>query len=304
MAKKFGYDCPDFRGGELEFRKRADQSNINKLDAKRFWQGENVVYDVELRSIESYTKSTLDSFFRAKRDSEVSSKELESMWDSIRNQIAGYYTKYDESGGQLLTPNKEKYIQRTLKKSYGLGPAFNILLWLAICLEILVIVIQTVAMSIAEGGFIDIPAIVIAIFMGILLAIGGWLVGMFLASWWFEHELDKNQISEMHIGPKDWAIFAIGIVLILFVGLARMFAGGGIYALIVSIVLGSLVAILKGFKDYFEGMRCFMGSFRFAYFKKEASRMHEDRLKDYYQMFTDIARETAGRYNVIIKEEG
>lgn len=300
MAKKFGYMCPEFRGEELEFGKRADHSNISKAISHRFWQGSNVIYEVELDSIKRHMDIILDEFFRKRRDSQVSSRELDEQWSSLQKQIQGYYTSHNVS----LSPNKENYIKKTLKRSYGLGLAFTVLLWLAILLEIFVIVAQTVAMGIAEGGFVDTPAIVVAIFMGILLAIGGWLVGMFLAVWWFEHELDRNNISEAHVGPAHWFMLAIGIVLIAFVAVARMLAGGGIYAFLVSVILGALVAILKGFKDYFEGMRCFVGRLRLDYFKKEASRMHEDRIKEYMQTFYDIARAKASQYNVVIKEEG
>lgn len=300
MAKKFGYQCPEFRGEELTFGNRAEHFNINKVTSSRFWQGSNVIYEVEFDSIKRHMEAVLDEFFRKKRDSQVSSKELEQQWLSLQKQIESFYTQSDVK----LTPNKEIFVKRTLKKGYGLGLAFTVLLWLAILLEMFVIVAQTVAMSIAEGGFVDVPAIVVAIFMGILLAIGGWLVGIFLSVWWFEHELDRNNISEKHLGPSHWFMLAIGIVLIAFVGIARMFAGGGVYALLVSVILGALVAILKGFKDYFDGMRCFVGSLRLDYFKKEASRLHEDRLKDYEYIFYDIARTKANQYNVVIKEEG
>ncbi len=300
MAKKFGYECPSFKGEELKFGDRAVQSNISKSLSKRFWQGDNVIYEVEFETIKGHMRSSLDEFFRKRRGEAVDIKEIEELWKSLRKQIIDYYGTFIED--KTLTPNKEKYIEKNLKKSYSLGPAFNAMFWLAVALEIFVIIAQSVAVSLAEGGYVDVPVIVIALFMGILLAIGGWLVGTFLATWWFERELDSNNISEEHLKPAHWFMLAIGMVLILFVGLARMFAGGGTYAFVISVILGALVSILKGFKDYFEGMRCFMGSLRLSFFRKQATRLHEDRIGGYHQTFLDTVREIANRYNIVLKE--
>ncbi len=296
MAKKFGYECPEFKGEELEVPNRATSRNINKSMARDFWRGENVVYEIEREAIQRQMEIMLDSLLRKYRDSKVEAGEVENLWESLKKQITGYYQKEEDS--KRLTPKKESYVKKNLRKGYGLGVAFNILLWIAIVLEIVVLVAQTIAISFSEGGYIDYPSIIVAFFMGILLAVGGWLVGIFLSVWWFDNELDRNGIAEEHMRPAHWFFLIMGIVLIVFVAMLRFFAGGGVYALILTLILGFLVAILKAFKDYFDGMRCFVGSLRMDYFKKEASRLHEDRIKEYRQTFYDTVEKLKSKYNV------
>ncbi|MEM1542988.1 MAG: hypothetical protein QXV82_10195 [Ignisphaera sp.] len=110
MAKKFGYECPEFKGEELEFPNRATSRNINKSMARDFWRGENVVYEIEREAIQRQMEIMLDSLLRKYRDSKVEAGEVENLWESLKKQITGYYQKEEDS--KRLTPKKESYVKK------------------------------------------------------------------------------------------------------------------------------------------------------------------------------------------------
>ncbi|MGC8852717.1 MAG: hypothetical protein ACP5P0_03830, partial [Hydrogenobacter sp.] len=75
----------------------------------------------------------------------------------------------------------------------------------------------------------------------------------------------------------------IGIVLISFVAIVRFVAGGGPQALVVTVILGLVVAVLEAAKEYHKAYRCFIGNLREKAFILEASDMHD--LNQYQSFF-------------------
>lgn len=299
---KLNFKCPKFRGEELKFNKRASTQHINKRNEERFWSGvENVIYEIESDTIKKHIESTLKNLFEEKKEKEIELKEIDNKWEYIKRDIEQYYQRQERE----LSPNEESFIQKNKGKSYGAGVALTIAFLFAVALEIIVMIAQSVAIALSEGGYIDYPSIVVALFMGVLLAIGGWSVGRFLGPWWFDNELDRNNLAQYaSLERKDWFFLGLGIVLVLFVGIMRFVAGGGIYALAVTLILGSMVAILEASREYYGGMRCFLGQLRLEYLIIDATKKHIINMDQYKQFFYNKVDELSRVYKVKIIKEG
>ena len=125
MAKRFGYDCPDFVGEELTFGRRAEATNISPVKVKSFWAGENVLYGLEREVILKELKKEAEELVRKSKEAGSLNWDIVlQKWDSLEKRIkASYIDDEDEK----LTAGKEEYTKRNLHKSYNVGLTFKIL---------------------------------------------------------------------------------------------------------------------------------------------------------------------------------
>lgn len=291
MAK--AYECPEPRGHLLEYKKRATMEHINRYDAIRFWRGENVILEIEKRTIEKALQNM------AREAVSLSEEQVKAMWENeIRPVIIKEYTEPSPTSIKSMEETYREYIEKNIGKSYSVGLIFKILFFLAVLLEIAIMVIQTVFM-VAGGEYVEITPMLMAVFYGLLLALGGWLTGMFFGTWVFDTHLEKNHMAgaaESQLSPLHWFLLTGGIALILFVAIVRAVFGGGLLAFLITLILGLVVTTLKAFWDYYDKLRCFNGVYRLAYFSGLASREHAKNMDRYKEVFFEAVRKQKEQY--------
>lgn len=303
MAKRFGYDCPNFIGEELPFGERAKASNINVIKAKSFWQGENVIYDIEREVIVRELKKEAEELVRKFRDAgKLDWETVLQRWRSLEARIKTMYTVVDETDKKVLSSKKEEYTEKNLKKSYSVGTVFKVLTFVFILIETIVMLLSSIPQGLEEGVSPDFMVIGFAIFLAVFLAGGGWLVGSFLSVFIFDKHLESNNIAEKHLTTIHWLLLVGGSIMIVAIAITRL-VGGGFGLFLFTLILGFIISVMKAFWDYYDGLRCFTGSLRISYFKKLSSKSHEDALKSYYNnVFFDEVKLQAEKEGVIIEE--
>ncbi|MCS6958379.1 MAG: hypothetical protein RMK75_08010, partial [Aquificaceae bacterium] len=239
MAKRFGYDCPDFVGEELTFGRRAEATNISPVKAKSFWAGENVLYGLEREVILKGLKKEAEELVRKFKEAGSLNWDIVlQKWDSLKMQIKTSYTGADRK----LTTEKEEYTKRNLQKSYNVGMVFKILTFVFILIETIVMLGSSVPQGLEEGSSPDFVVVGFSLLLAIFLAGGGWLVGMFLSILMFDRHLKANNIGEKDlITVVHWLLLIGGFLLILFISITRLVAGGfGLF--LFTIILGLIIS--------------------------------------------------------------
>ncbi|MCX7873203.1 MAG: hypothetical protein N2327_02055 [Caldimicrobium sp.] len=300
MAKKFGYECPEFRGEDLKFGDRADAPNISPQDAKKFWRGENVIYDRERKAIEIELEKRAQEFAKQKKavfpknlDPDVIREISQPEWDSIKSksEIKKYFQQKDNA---KLTADKEEYTKKNLQKSYEVGVIFKILTFVFILVETVVMIGSSIPQGLEEGFSPDFMVLGFGLLLAVFLAGGGWLVGMFLGLYAFDKHLRNNNIADKEnlITLNHWLLLIGGSLLILFIAVTRLLAGGfGLFLL--TIILGLIISAMKALWEYYDGLRCFVGGLRVSYFQKEASIRHGNELSNYENFFYGMVEKFA-----------
>lgn len=274
----------EVRGQKLNFGQRADFRNLSPND--KIFGEDNVIYNVE-RNVILKEKERLQE-----GDSPL------SFGDFCRNLRK--YLEQDRFITENLERGYEKYGRNLEIEFSKLNPKkWLFLLILGIVMETSILVIQ----SAFSGGFN--PVIILFAF---LLATGGVMFGHSLGSFFFISELRrKGQSSaEEESGMiRDIFVAVIGVILILFVAWFRGVSDEGIdmEVVLLTVVLGSMVATLEGIRENTERKKKDILIYRRYELLKIATRKHCDSLavylegirencKDYISDMEDICKKS------------
>ena len=291
---------PEADGQMLEFEQRAGIRNLTSAEASDFWSGKELIFfqKEKVKIIEKLEKEANEITNKCKEEGKTILYEDEiekNEWRELKNKIINTYCRYSYDG------RFENFIKKTLKKSYNLGTHFFVLFIIAIILEFVVLLFQSVGMALTEGEDLDVTVIGMAFFYAVLLAIGGVLLGKGLGKWFASKEMKDEGISDVStfkMNMSDYVFIVIGMVLIIAISIIRTIAGGGLQALFITLLLGILIATLEGIRVRFNLMRSFIAKYREAYFLYLASNEHLKNLNYYKNEFLSKIRKFANEKGI------
>ena len=303
-------EMPKARGELLEFGKRAGIRNLTPAEESAFWHGDfDVIFRKEKECIETKIKNKAEDIVMHCKQSgkkSINKDEIENEYTKeIEHVIKNNYCEYRTI--KSLVDRYQKFIEETQTKSYSLGKTFMILLIISIIIEFIVLLFQSVGMALTEGEDLDATVIGMAFFYAVLLAIGGYILGVGIGRWLVSNKFKKLGMAHEEITYKmqtlDYIFIVIGSVLILAISIIRTIAGGGLQAFFITLLLGIVVAIFKSQHEFNNSMRGFIAILREKYSIYLASKKHMDNLNNYKETFLTHLQNLAKKENIEIQSK-